>query len=171
MGHTLVTRFEPRDCQALRAIMDGLNANKIPFGRDCDREAANSVLEYHMTMLHWAKNRDAYYLDCLKDFKPAPSQIRVTDARIMYAEEGSQLLYFTVEPGPGFGQLVRDLEDRTRSCCSRFLHITLAVSKDPGEIQAIRDHIQNAVSFPFTLNVEGLDLYHIWKPTKLVRSL
>ena len=40
MGHTLVTRFEESDYEQIRKLMKsigGVDSNKIPFGRDCDR--------------------------------------------------------------------------------------------------------------------------------------
>lgn len=171
MGHTLVTRFDPEGRKLLQDLMQPCFANKIPFGRDCSREEANAVLDYHLTMLHWAKSQDGYYLNRIQDLKPVPCQIRVTGTQIMYAEECSLLLYFAVEPTGRFLEMAAALEEKTGTPCSRFLHITLAVSKDPGEIEAVRAHIEQAVTFPFTLNIEGLDLYHIWKPTKKVRSL
>lgn len=171
MGHTLVTRFDAEGRRLLQDLIRPFGANKIPFGRDCSREDANAVLDYHLTMLHWAKQQDGYYLSRIQDLKPVPCQIRVTGTQIMYGAECSQLLYFTVEPAGRFPEMAAALEEKTGTPCSRFLHITLAVSKDPGEIEAIRAHIQKDVTFPFTLNIEGLDLYHIWKPTKKVQSL
>lgn len=171
MGHTLVTRFTPESLEFLHRLMKPFGANKIPFGRDCDREEANSVMDYHLTLLHWAKGRDAYFLDCIRGFQPAPCQLRVTGMQVMYAEEGSWLLYFAVEPGPGFRELTAALTEKTQASCSGFLHITLAVSKDYAAIESVRGHIQGNVEFPFCLDVEGLDLYHIWRPTKKVRSL
>lgn len=170
MGHTLVTRFDSQSSQFLHSLMQPFNANKVPFGRDCDREAANTVLDYHVTLFHWAKNQDAYYLDCIKDIKPVPCQIQVTGTQIMRAEEGSWLLYFPVSPAQGFTDLTASVEANIHTYCSGFLHITLAVSKNREEIEAINRHIRNNVTFPFYLNVEGLDLYHIWKPTRKVRS-
>ena len=146
------------------------DSNKIPFGRDCDRKEANAVLEYHMTLLHWAKSRDNYYLERIEGFQPTPCRIRVTGAKTMHGCEGSLLLYFAVEPDQGFRELVRALEQQTGSACSGFLHITLAVSKDHSAILALGHRIREKVTFPFVLDIDGLDLYHIWRPTKKVRS-
>lgn len=41
MGHTLVTRFDPESRAFLQNLMAPFAANKIPFGRNCDREAAD----------------------------------------------------------------------------------------------------------------------------------
>lgn len=171
MGHTLVTRFDPESRAFLHNLMAPFTANKIPFGRNCDREAANREMDYHLTLLHWAKTRDAYFLDCIRDFQPAPCRIWVTGMQVMCAEEGSWLLYFTVAPGPGFRELTASLSDKTQAPCPGFLHITLAVSQDYAAIEAIRGQLQRSVEFPFCLEVDGLDLYHIWRPTKKVRCL
>ena len=171
MGHTLVARFGPESRRFLHSLMEPFGANKIPFGRSCDREAANREMDYHLTLLHWAKTQDEYYLDRIKDFSPIPCQIRVTGAQILPVEEGSLLLYFSAEPASGFRELVASLEQKAQVPCSGFLHITLAVSQDSREIEAIHRHIRQTVPFPFMLDIEGLDLYHIWRPTKKVRSL
>jgi 2'-5' RNA ligase len=171
MGHTLVTRFTPESKKYIEEIMAAENANKIPFGRDCDRKEVNAVLEYHMTLLHWAKSRDAYYLERIEGFQPTPCRIRVTGVKTMHAEEGSLLLYFAAEPDQGFRELMHALEQQTGAACSGFLHITLAVSKDHSEILAMGHRIQEKVAFPFTLDIDGLDLYHIWRPTVKVSTL
>lgn len=65
MGHTLVARFEPKDFDSVnRCLMgwQGKTINKIPFGRNCDREEANRILPFHMTLLHWARSADSYML-------------------------------------------------------------------------------------------------------------
>lgn len=170
MGHTLVARFDSESNDFLHSIMHGADANKIPFGRDCDRKAANEVMDYHLTLLHWAKTRDAYFLERIRDFQPATCRILVTDVQMMYAEEGSLLLYFAVRPTRSFRELTDALEEKTGAMCAGFLHITLAVSKDHGEIRKLHDRIRKSTGFPFELGIEGLDLYHIWKPTKKVRS-
>lgn len=171
MGHTLVARFGPESRSFLHSLMAPFGANKIPFGRSCDREAANREMDYHLTLLHWAKTQDEYYLNRIKDFVPIPCQVRVTGVQVMPAEEGSLLLYFSVEPASGFRELAASLGQKTQVPCAGFLHITLAVSQDSREIEAIYRRIRQTVSFPFTLDIEGLDLYKIWRPTKKVRSL
>lgn len=171
MGHTLVTRFTPDSIRLLHQLMAPFDTNKIPFGRNCDRRAANSVMDYHLTMFHWAKEQDKYYLDRIRNLKPMPCQISVTGMNLMSAKEGSWLLYFSVEPGQGFRNLSDAVEECVQNCCSSFLHITLAVSTDREELVTIKEHILQTVTFPFSLDVEGLDLYHIWRPTSKVQSL
>lgn len=171
MGHTLVTRFDSQGLTLLHSVMDPFRIPKIPFGRSCDRDAANSALDYHVTLFHWAKAQDALYLNRLQSLRSFPCRLQVTGAEIMYAEEGSLLLYLAVEPDEGFQELTCSVEETLQAPCSRFLHITLAVSQSHEEIRSIHSHLLQSLSFPFRLNVEGLDLYHIWTPTKKVRSL
>ena len=170
MGHTLVTRFDPQSRKRLSDLMAPFAANKIPYGRKCDREAANRVLDYHVTVLHWAKTMDAYYLERLRELSPAPCLLSVTRTCVMSAEEGSWLLYFQVEPGEGFADMVHDLENKTGIGIYLNPHITLAVSRDRDEIDRIRRQLDSTLSFPLQLRAEGLDLYHIWVPTQKVKS-
>ena len=171
MGYTLVAGFDEQSLRVLHGIMEPFRANKIPFGRNCDREAANREMDYHMTLFHWAKAMDNVYLPKLTDFVSVPCQIQVAGIRMMPAEEDSHLLYFDVCSGDGYNELA-DLVEKQLACrTSVFLHITLAVSKDSEEIQKIYRHICKTVVFPFSLSIDRLDLYHIWKPTQKVRSL
>ncbi len=170
MGHTLVIRFDKNGNQKLRELMSPFNANKIPFGRNCDREAADAVMDYHLTMFHWPKTRDEYYLECIKNLEPVPCKILITGTRVMLAEEGSYLLYFEASPDQGYWDMAKRIEEKVNAKTSGFLHITLAVSKDAKEIEMINNYICRNVTFPFQLDAEGLDLYHIWTPTAKVRS-
>ena len=169
MGHTLVTRFDEAGYERFRWIVGAFPANKIPYGRDCDREAANRILKHHVTVFHWGKARDGYYLKRLEDFRFQPCRLAVTGAAVMPGEENSLLLYLKVKPAEGFPEMVTGLEKVRQAPTTDFLHITLAVSKDHGEILALNRRMQETVKFPFLINVTGLDLYHIWKPTSYVR--
>ena len=171
MGHTLVTRFDAEGIQIIHNILKPFSPNKIPFGRNCDRVLANAALDYHMTMFHWGKAMDSFYLDRLEHFHPLPCRLLVTGIDMLHADEGSFLLYFSVAPGEGFHEMMAALETQLNSRFSGFPHITIAVSKDWTETEALLSHILKYTTFPFHLNVEGLDLYHIWKPTHKVRSL
>lgn len=168
MGHTVVTRFDQAGYERIYSLMKGKKANKIPYGRNCDRILANEIMDYHITMVHWAKAWDDYYLKKLADFQFVPCQVVITGTSVMCAEEGSFLLYFDVVPGTGFRCMKENLEKALQTYCSGFLHMTLAVSKDREEIERIKEQIEAEITFPFTLNVEGLDLYHIWHPVKKV---
>lgn len=171
MGHTLVTRFSPDSNRFLHNLMDPLEANKIPYGRDCDREAANRELDYHVTMFHWSKAMDDCYLPRIRDFQATPCRIRITGVHSARSREGSRFIYFAVEPGEGFPELTAAVERATGERCSSFLHITLAITKDKAKAHRVMDHVLRQVQFPFELEVDGLDLYKIWRPTKLVASL
>jgi len=171
MGHTLVTRFAPESIRPLHDLMDPLGANKIPFGRDGDREAANREMDYHLTLFHWPKTMDDWYLPMLRNLRPNTCCLWVTGVHAMWAEEGSRLVYLSAEPGEGFRNLTAAVEEILGRRCGSFLHITLAVSKAEGEVDRVLETVRERVTFPFELEVEGLDLYHIWRPTKKVQSL
>lgn len=173
MGHTLVARFDTEGERKILSLVEtgGLKhlPNKIPYGRDCDREEADERLPYHMTVFHWGKAQDAVYLDRLQSFQFTPCSIKVTGVSIMYAEEGSTLLYLNVEPDQGYMKLKEGLECALQSYTSGFLHITLAVSKEHDQILELKKSIEKQTEFPFILNVSSLGLYHIWRPVELIK--
>lgn len=170
MGHTLVTKIEDADLYRISRLFEENNRknNKIPYGRDCDREAANQILPYHITVFHWAKTEDEKYLNLLKNFESCPCQVEVTGCSVMYAEENSRLLYFSVEPAAGYRDMVGQLERQLYCRTSSFLHMTFAVSKDAEYIDSLEQMVNRKVTFPFPLHIVGLDLYHIWKPVKYI---
>ena len=79
MGHTVVAGFDKKSSEMINELMRPFNANKIPFGRNCDREAANREMDYHMTVFHWAKSIDSYYLEKIKGFSSEGFDIRISD--------------------------------------------------------------------------------------------
>ena len=172
MGHTLVTRFSENGYEKIRDLLyeAGIyNNNKIPFGRDCEREEANAFLPYHVTIFHWAKWEDEKYLRALENLRFRPCKVFVTGVSRMNAEEGSSLLYFAVDPGDGYAEMVNVVEALTLSPTSSFLHITLSVGKNEKEIRRQEEALKKA-SYPFFLDVAGLDLYHIWRPVRLIKT-
>lgn len=172
MGHTLVTRINQEDLSYINAVISsaGIRTNKIPFGRNCDREAADRILPYHFTVFHWAKSDDEKYLRRLKSIKnPGPCSLKITGTSIMCpVEEGSTLLYFTFEPDQRYRQCADAIQKAMQGPTSTFYHITLAVSKDYDEIEILKQMIDHKVAFPFSMCVEGFDLYHIWNPVRKV---
>ena len=175
MGHTLVTRINQEDLSYINDIIfaTGIRTNKIPFGRNCDREAADRVLPYHFTVFHWAKSYDEKYLNRLKGLKnPGPCSLKITGTSIMCpVEEGSALLYFAFDPDQRYEQCANAIQKVMQGPTSGFYHITLAVSKDFDEIEALKQMVDRTVTFPFYVRVEGFDLYHIWKPVRRVGSI
>jgi|GEM_PF-6944360 len=169
MGHTLVTRFDEAGYALIRGMLGDAPANKIPFGRGCDREAADRVLKHHVTVLHWGRDRNEQYLKRLESFRFRPCSVRVTGVSLLPGAEGSLLLCLTAEPGEGFSEMAAGLEAVMQTPTERMLHITLAVNKDHEAIQALHRGVQETAKFPLLLRVTGLDLYHIWKPTSYVR--
>ena len=171
MGHTVVLGFDKESDLLLRKLLEPFGANKIPFGRRCNREEANKVMDYHMTLYHWPKTMDTYCLSRLNGFQSTPCKIQVNGMGMMQAEENSWLLYFEVSPTDTFTQLKMRFEKHTGFCVSGFYHITLAVGKDYDEIAEINDYICKNQVFPFELTADRLDLYKIWSPTKKIMSL
>jgi 2'-5' RNA ligase len=171
MGHTVVLGFDNDSNVLLHELLEPFGANKIPFGRRCNREEANKVMDYHMTLYHWPKTMDTYCLSRLNGFQSIPCHIQVNGMRIMQAEENSWLLYFEVSPTETFTQLKLLFEKHTGFCISGFYHITLAVGKDYNEIAEIRDYIWKNQVFPFELTADRMDLYKIWSPTQKIMSL
>lgn len=170
MGHTLVLRFDPSGYRKIQDLTGSMHVNKIPFGRDCDREAANRAMKSHLTVFHWGKEKDGLYLPKLEGYRFRPCRIRITGCRRMSAEENSCLLYLQAEPSEGYREMASELERTLRCRTSGFMHVTLAVSKDEKEIRRLEEAVLSRAVFPFELKAEGLDLYHIWKPTRFVRS-
>ena len=171
MGHTVVLGFDNESNELLHKLLAPFGANKIPFGRRCNREEANKVMDYHMTLYHWPKTMDTYCLSRLNGFQSIPCQVQVNGIGIMQAEENSWLLYFEVSPTETFTQLKLLFEKHTGFCISGFFHITLAVGKDYNEIAEIKDYICKNQVFPFALTADRMDLYKIWSPTIKIMSL
>ena len=173
MGHTLVTRFGSSDYEQIRKLMErigGENTNKIPFGRDCDRIEADRSLPYHVTVAHWAKREDEECIRRLEALEVMPSEILAYSHSVMYAEEGSSLLYLNIRPGEEFIRTANAVDRLIPGHMSSFWHMTLAVSKDHAQIQQMAGRMNESVRYPIPLHVTGLDLYHIWRPVRFVRS-
>lgn len=171
MGHTVVLGFDNESYVLLHKLLEPFEVNKIPFGRNCNREEANKVMDYHMTLYHWSKKMDNYCLSKLNGFQSIPCQVQVNGMRIMPAEESSWLLYFDVSPTKTFTRLKLLFETYTGFCISEFYHITLAVGKNYNEIKEIGDYICKNQVFPFELTADRIDLYKIWSPTQKIMSL
>lgn len=174
MGHTLVTHFTNESGDLIRRIMHEAGAEyacKIPYGRDCERKEADQLLPHHITVFHWAKEYDAIYLSRLKEYRfKEVCHVRAVRATLVYAEENSLLLKLDVKPEEDFIKMAEVLEITLGKKTSHSLHITLAVSKDHDEIRRIFRRIEQQSVFPLRLCVSGLDLYHIWRPVRKVKS-
>ncbi len=156
MGHTLVARFDEDKIRALIPEAFSERINKIPFGRNCDREASNKVLPYHMTIMHWSKEEDSQYLPKMSMIHPSAASISVCGAGVFNAEEGSRLLYLSVKPGEGYQAIIEMLEGEVALNTSSFLHITLAVDMDHRYIDPLYSHVIDTTEFPFTLRIDKL---------------
>jgi len=172
MGHTLVAHFEDADFEPVRSAFEQVGLDRachIPFGRNCDRSAANAALPHHVTLFHWSKQFDWLYLPRLNDCSFSPCRVQIIGSSLMHAEEGSLLLYFDVLPDKGFCELTAHLEETLGLPSPFFLHMTLAVDTDHEKILMLRRRLDETLCYPFTLNVTSMGLYHIWTPTYPVR--
>lgn len=170
MGHTLVARFEDNIISALLPKDNTDCFNKIPFGRNCDRKAANDALPFHMTIMHWAKEQDPLFLPRIARIQPQPASIQVEDVHICAAACESLLLYLQISTGDGYSQLSDHIRSAVGLPATSFPHITLAADQNHQLIQTGYDYIRNTVRFPFSLDIKALELYHIWGPIYLVNS-
>lgn len=169
MGYTLVASFDDSFCEKVNSL--STNGNKIPYGRHCDREEANRRMNYHMTLAHWAKEYDDVYLPRIDQIRFSQFRITITGVDVMYAEENSMLLYFTVEPGSGYQEAAERIGNALQIGTSPFLHITIAASKDYEFIRKLEEETKRKFRYPFELTVTGLDLYHIWEPVMLTKHI
>ena len=172
MGYTIVTAFDPKSYRIIEDIMQGMDACKIPFGRRCDRIAADQLLKYHITLFHWGKEYDEFYLPKLERMPFRPFDVSITSVRQTSAEEGSSLLYFDIKADRTYRELRQTVFDETGiGMNDGWLHMTLAVDQDWEKIDSIKRTVESRIRFPFPLHVEGLDVYQIWKPVKWVRRI
>ena len=171
MGYTLVTRLNKEGLASIKSavIKTGIRTNKIPFGRGCDRDAADQVLPYHVTVFHWGKTDDEIYLRRLRDYRTSGScTLKITGSSILHGAEGSAVLCFEIFPEKSYLAQAAELEKILQAKTSDSLHMTLAVSQDHREIKILKKKIDESLSYPFSVRVKGYDLYHIWKPVKKV---
>lgn len=173
MGHTLITRLTDADEKRIRMYMQLAGAAgelKIPFGRGCDRAEADRLIPYHITVMHWGNSEDAIMLERLRHFRYSRSRFVITAPQIRPGREGSTHLSFKAEPDKGARIMVRELERVMESPVSEDLHMTLAACKDRKRMEHYLEKMQRYVSFPFTIDTEGLDLFHLWHPVSYVKT-
>ncbi len=172
MGHTLIVSWDKREFQQIDRQIKCLSQyhyNKIPYGRKCDRETSDQILPYHMTVFHWGKEEDYKYLEKMNNLTFHPFSVFVNRAMMIPDAEGSQLLMLSVELGKDYS-FFRDSLNASELYSPPFPHITVAASKKPHEIDLLYRQICYNVTFPFTIYVSRLELYHIWRPVRLVRQ-
>jgi len=171
MGYTLVARFHDSFYQEMDQLLADQGNNKIPYGRNCDRNLANSIMKYHMTIAHWAKECDASYLPKVVQLDFSPFSIYVTGSDIMQAEDGSSLLFFRISAGEGFYSAMDYIQNTMSIRISSFWHITIAVSRNQNYIGDLKRIVDQHFRYPFELTISGMDLYHIWKPVRLEKHI
>ena len=170
MGYTLVARINDDRFDPIKDILEKEKANKIPYGRNCDREAANVNLPYHITLFHWAKEQDEQYLQLINRLVFYPFSVNITDISIMYGEDGSSILYLPVNPTADYETFGSEFKSLTGITPSSFLHITLVVSKDCSQLERLKRMICEHVVFPISITVTQIELYHIWQPVFLAET-
>ena len=171
MGHTLVFTFDEKSLCRLNDLLSlaDLPLNKIPFGRDCDREVANKILPYHITAAHWAKNKDSFLLDKAKNFMlDKPFSVTVTGIKCMSAEENSTLLYFSLLRNAELNTAMHKVNNTFGECAASYPHITITAEKDLKKADAIYEKLK-CIDYPFELTVSQIELYHIWRPIKRIK--
>lgn len=172
MGHTLIALFDGEAERIVSAagIQHIQHMNKIPVGKPCDREAANRVLPYHLTLLHWSRKEDAQYLPCAEKLRFSACTFRAEKPRILKFQNGSRLLYLPLVPERGFAELQKQISAVFHAPCDPFLHMTLAAGS-ADEIDAAYRAVSRVMQKPVIMQMTALALYHIWTPTKCVRRI
>ncbi|MCR4838462.1 MAG: 2'-5' RNA ligase family protein [Eubacterium sp.] len=172
MGHTIVAVFSEDDKSTIETICRNAGIatpNKIPLGKKCDRKAADQVLPYHITMVHWAKEDDAVCLKNAEEFRFSKDvgnhSVSVTGCGL--STDGT-FVYLQVKPAPDIAALREELLKEVGGKPSGFWHISLAFDKDREKMERFYQSIKENVTFPFSLKIDALEMYHIWKPTKFV---
>lgn len=172
MGHTLVTHFEDESLNTIKEFLTGVNEefSKIPYGRKCDRYYLDKVIPYHMTIASWKKERDAEYIEKLNDIHFESFVISATSVCTRIADEASTMLFLNIRPDEKYQQIAEQLNNMGIPI-KDFLHITLAISKNPFKIRRIRKSVVETAAFPITLKVDGLSLFHLWDNCREVRRI
>ena len=171
MGHTLVAGFSGADLNRITSLLTEDERKvlcKIPFGRDCDRDEADRALPYHMTLAHWSAAEDPLYLPRLDGLRRPRIALRAVSAACRDVQGGC-LLYLRIELLSGMDGLRTAIRGMGLEP-ERFLHITLAVDRDAAALRAIAGRIHASGALPAVLHPDRLDLYHIWRPVRLIRS-
>lgn len=173
MGHALIARFDAASLSRIESVLDEAGIfgnNKMPYGKGCDREAANKAMPYHITLYRWSKEDDPKFLPRVEGFSFAPSRVLVTRAAVRHAGEDSLMLYLHAEPADNFSESLNALETKLHRKLSSSMHITLSISKDKEKIKGEHIGLIAHTEFPFYLNIAGMDMYHIWVPVRFSRS-
>lgn len=166
MGHTLIAQFDGTLHARLTSALRELPANKIPFRKDCDRAAADRILPYHATLIHWAKEQDAVFLPRCRDLQLPPCTLIAESVQLR-----GDWLYLAVSPGQGFPALARVLSGTFGMRPPENLHITVSVTRDKARIAEQYRILRAALTLPVTLPVQSFGLYHIWNPVRPVREI
>lgn len=173
MGHTLITRLTDADEKKIRMYMRLAGAAgelKIPFGRGCDRAEADRLIPYHITIMHWGDSEDAAMLGRLRHFRFSRARFVITAPQIRPGREGSTHLSFRAEPERDARTMIRELERVMERPVSADLHMTLAAGKDRKVMEQYFIKMQRCAAFPFTIDTDGLDLFHLWHPVAYVKT-
>ena len=167
---TLVAVFSETSSIELKNLLKNAgvqNACKIPFGRDCDRVAADRILKHHITLYHWGKEEDDIYLKRLSPLQSIPP-CKVTVRPIYW--ENSGIVDLKVDASEEFSKVIVIVGKYLKKAPAKPLHITLDITTDAKRTQELYHYLKNMTCFPLELEISGLELYKIWNPVKLVKS-
>ena len=170
MGHTLLAVFGQ---ELRRLILEAgiISNNKIPIRTDCDREAVNRIIPYHITLFHWDKRQDILYMKKMEKVRFQPCSVKVDSIGIMQGNLYSYVLYLKVSPDRGFDALCSNIEAATGRPVESFLHITISVSRDQKVIEAQYKALAKTLRLPLVLPVQALELYRIWSPVRFEQRI
>lgn len=174
MGHTLVAVFAEGSSRKLRELLKEAgteDACKIPFGRGCDRVTTDRVLKHHITLYNWAKEEDDVYLKRLRSLQSIPPcRIIAIKPVIKDGKSESHLVCLEVVASKEFSKMSLIVGQLLKKTPNKDLHITLDATKDASRAKHLYECLRNMKCFPLELNISGLELYEIWRPTKLVKN-
>ena len=168
MGHTLVAVFSETSSSKLKNLLKKAGVQdtcKIPFGRDCDRIAADKILKHHITLYHWGKEEDDIYLKRLSPLQSIPP-CKVIVSPIHWENTG--LVGLKVDTSEEFSKIIVSVGKYLKKEPAKPLHITLDITKDAKRADELYHHLKEMKCFPLELEISGLELYKIWNPVKLV---
>lgn len=171
MGYAIVTALDNAFYKKMGDLLQNYNVNKIPFGRGCNREEANRILNYHVTLMKWKEKDNPIFLPRIDAIQFRPCDIIITGSRIKALEDGGYILRFDVKETAGFSKMNSSLKKCMRLELARSLHITLVVDEEIEPLKNLKKEIDKNFEYPFRVGVVGLDLYHLWKPVKLAKRI
>ena len=175
MGHMIAAAFSDESRIELKYLMKKAaaeNAIKLPFRHGLDREQANSVIGYHITLFNWSSEKDAEMFSRLEGFS-FTGEFKVTAEKLYltHGHDDSLLLCLKIKTDSRFSELTEKLGERLKHKVGEHPHITLAVSKDHDEIHKFYKRIKAQGVFPIELTADHREVYKIGAVTEKVSEI